>query len=293
MLAANGTLQSIAGGARGGDAGDGGPASDSLIASPRDLAIDAKGILYFSDQDNDRVRQLVPGLVAISQVVNAASYAGGAVAPGETVTIYGAQLAPDGVASQVPASAVALSTMAANTRVLFDGIPAPLTYVSGTQINAVVPYEVAGQTATNVVVETQGRRSDPFSVPVVPAAPGVFTNDLGSALNQNGSENTPSNPAHIGDTIIIFATGEGQTNPPGVTGKLAVGAALPSPVLPVTVQIGNQTAMLAYAGALPQGAGVLQINAIIPDGIATGDRVPLTLTIGGTQAQGGIAISVR
>ncbi len=222
-------------------------------------------------------------------MVNAASFVGGGVAPGETISIYGTDLAPNGVASAVPASAVALSTNAANTQVLFDGIPAPLTYLSGGQINAVVPYEVAGNSSTSIVVQTLGRRSDPFIVPVVPAAPGIF----GIVLNQDGSQNTPSNPAHVGDAIVFFATGEGQTNPPGVTSKLATGSILPTPVLPVTVQIGGQTATLAYAGALPQGAGVMQINAVVPVGIAAGASVPLTLSIGGAQAQTGITISVR
>jgi uncharacterized protein (TIGR03437 family) len=288
-IAANGTLQTVAGGSIASDAGDGGPAVGALINSPRDLAIDSKGIVYFSDQGNDRVRQLVPGLVTISAAVNAASFVGGGVAPGETISIYGTDLAPNGVASAVPASAVSLSTNAANTQVLFDGIPAPLTYLSGGQINAVVPYEVSGNSSANIVVQTQGRRSDPFSVPVVPAAPGIF----GIVLNQDGSQNSPANPAHVGDTIVFFATGEGQTNPPGVTGKLAAGPNLPTPVLPVIVQIGGQTSMLAYAGALPQGAGVMQINAVIPAGVAAGASVPLTLSIGGVQAQSGITIGVR
>ena len=291
ILAAGGILRSIAGGAGAGDSGDGGPGIGALISYPRDVAVDAKGIVYFSDQDNNRVRKLVPGLVAISAVVNAASNAPGAIAPGETISIYGNLLAPDGVATFVPASAVALAITAAGTQVFFDDVPAPLTYLSGGQINAVVPYEVAGRGSTNIVVQMQGRRSDPFAAAVVDAAPGIFTSSLGAILNQDGSRNTPANPAHAGDIVVLFATGEGQTNPPGVTGKLAVGV-LPTPVLPVTVQIGGQTAKLKYSGALPQGAGVLQVNAVVPDGLS-GDGIPVTLAAGSAQAQSGITISIR
>jgi uncharacterized protein (TIGR03437 family) len=292
-LLVKGTLRSVAGGSGAGDAGDGGPALGALIAYPRDIAVDSRGIVYFSDQANNRVRELLPELVTINAIVNAASGAAGGVAPGETVAIFGAQMAPEGVASFVPASAVALSTTAANTQVLFDGIPAPLTYLSPGQINVVVPYEVAGAGSTNIIVQTQGRRSAPFTVAVVDAAPGIFANSLGSALNQDGSHNTPSNPAQIGDIITLFATGEGQTNPPGVTGKLATETALPTPLLRVTVQIGGQTATLMYAGELPRGAGVMQINAVVPDGIALGDQVPVTLTVGSAQAQSGITMSVH
>src|ERR1051326_3277918 len=291
-LLVNGTLRSVAGGTGAGDTGDGGPALGALISYPRDLAVDSKGIVYFSDQANNRVRQLVPELVSITAIVNAASNAAGGIAPGETVSIFGAQMAPDGVSSFVPASAVALATMAANTQVLFNGVPAPLTYLSPGQINAVVPYEIAGAGTASVVVQTQGRRSDPFNIAVVDAAPGIFSNALGAALNQDGSHNTPSNPAQIGDIITLFATGEGQTDPPGVTGKLANGP-FPVPVLPVTVQIGGQIATLMYAGELPKGAGVMQINAVVPDGITVGDRVPVTLSVGSAPAQGGITISVH
>lgn len=292
-LLVNGTLRGVAGGNGAGDTGDGGPALGALIAYPRDIAVDSRGIVYFSDQANNRVRELLPELVTINAIGNAASGAAGGVAPGETVAIYGGQMAPDGVASFVPASAVALATMAANTQVLFDGVPAPLTYLSPGQINAVVPYEVAGSGSTNVVVQTQGRRSAPFTVAVVNAAPGIFANSLGAALNQDGSHNTPSNPAQIGDIITLFATGEGQTDPAGLTGKLATGSPLPTPLLPVTVQIGGQTATLMYAGELPQGAGVMQINAVVPDGITPGDSVPVTLTVGSAQAQSGITLSVH
>lgn len=292
-LLANGILRSVAGANGAGDSGDGGPALSALISYPRDLAVDSRGIVYFSDQENNRVRQLVPALVSIIGIVNAASGASGGVAPGETVSIFGGQLAPEGVSSFVPATAAALSTMAAGTQVLFNGIPAPLTYLSPTQINAVVPYEVAGKGSVKVVVTTQGRRSDPFTVTLVDAAPGIFANFLGAALNQDGSHNTAANPARIGDIVTFFATGEGQTDPAGVTGKLATSAPLPAPVLPVTVTIGGQTAKLMYAGELPNGAGVMQINAVVPDGITPGPSVPLTLSVGSAPAQSGITVSVR
>ena len=63
------------------------------------------------------------------------------------------------------------------------------------------------------------------------------------------------------------------------------------PVLTPTVMFSNVPATLNYAGAAPGVvAGVLQINAIVPDGSPTGSAVPLTLTIGGAAAQVNIAI---
>jgi uncharacterized protein (TIGR03437 family) len=37
--------------------------------------------------------------------------------------------------------------------VLFDGVPAPITYARADQVNAVVPYGVAGQSTTKLQVE--------------------------------------------------------------------------------------------------------------------------------------------
>jgi uncharacterized protein (TIGR03437 family) len=61
----------------------------------------------------------------------------------------------------------------------------------------------------------------------------------------------------------------------------------------VTVQVGGKTAQLYYSGEMPDGAGVLQVNFVVPDGVAAGDRVPVVLTVGSQQAQSGITMSVR
>ena len=76
------------------------------------------------------------------------------------------------------------------TRVLFDGEPAPLIYVSGNLISAVVPYSVARKTRTVIQVEYQGRAGNPVTVPVVAAAPALIAADAsgtGFALTPRGT----------------------------------------------------------------------------------------------------------
>jgi len=91
----------------------------------------------------------------------------------------------------------------------------------------------------------------------------------------------------------MFATGEGQTSPPGVDGKLASGT-LPQPVLPVVVTIGGQVAQVQYAGGAPgEVAGIMQLNVEIPTGIQTGDAVPVVLEVGGVPSQTGVTLAVR
>jgi uncharacterized protein (TIGR03437 family) len=137
-----------------------------------------------------------------------------------------------------------------------------------------------------------------LTVPVAASAPGVFTADSSgqgqaAALNQDTTPNSATTPAKIGDVITLFATGEGQTSPPGVDGKPATGT-LPQPVLPVTVTIGGQTAHVAYAGGAPnEVAGVMQLNVQVPSGIQTGDAVPVILWVGYAASQSGVTVAIR
>ena len=103
---------------------------------------------------------LLPGVPGIASVVNAASYASGAVAPGELVTIFGTGIGP--ALPQFPPASSPPSTVGTtlgNVQVTFDGTPAPLLYGSSGQINAVVPFEVAGQTSVQMTVHRTERPS--------------------------------------------------------------------------------------------------------------------------------------
>jgi uncharacterized protein (TIGR03437 family) len=80
--------------------------------------------------------------------------------------------------------------------------------------------------------------------------------------------------------VLIFASGEGQTSPPGVDGKLAV-VPLPTPLLAVEVTIGGQRAIVDYVGGAPGlVAGVVQINVRIPENVTPGNAVPIVVRFG-------------
>src|ERR1022692_4016236 len=144
--------------------------------------------------------------------------------------------------------------------VSFDGVTAPLVNASAFLVTAIVPYEVAGQTSTQMQVSFNGQTSAMTAIPVVQSFPGLFTADSsgsGQALASNGdfSANSDSDPASPGDTIALFGTGEGQTNPPGVDGQYNNGM-LPQPVQPVFVTIGGQSArVVSYGAQLSQVSG--------------------------------------
>jgi len=234
----------------------------------------------------------------VAAVGNAASYSAAAISPGEVVTLFGSNLGPS-----VPQSLQfnifgRLAKNVSDTRVLFDGVAAPVVYAALDQVSAIVPFGVSAATS-QVQVEFQGQTSAPVSMTVQPATPGLFTADASGtgqalAVNMDGTSNGSAHPASVGGWIILYATGFGQTSPPGQDGSITDANSLPQPVLPVTAQIGGQSAPVLYAGGAPGiVAGVLQINVSIPAGAPAGPAVPVTLQVGSQATQSGVTVAIE
>jgi uncharacterized protein (TIGR03437 family) len=210
-------------------------------------------------------------------VLNGASLLPGGVAPGEIVTLLGAALS--------------------RASVLFDGIPAPILYAGPNEIDLVAPYAIR-KPFTQVRVIRGDQPIAQVQVPVVDASPAIFTVDStgagpGVILSQDYTLNAPSTPAAKGSTIIIFATGAGQTNPPGIDGRITSDT-LPKPLLPVTIRIGSQQAQVLYAGAVPGlVAGMLQVSCIVPPDAPSGWAIPVVLTIGTATSQPGVTLAIQ
>ncbi len=235
---------------------------------------------------------------AISALTNAASYASGGVAPGEIISVFGTGLGPlAGVPLSLTSTGL-VSTTLGGVEVLFDGIPSPLIFVRADQVSAIVPYFIGdGRANTRVAVRYNGQTSAVFTLPVAGSAPALFTADAsgrgqGAILNEDGSVNSLSNPAAKGSVVVLYGTGEGATNPPGVDGKLATDV-LPKPTLPVTVSVDGKDAQVLYAGAAPgEVAGVIQVNVVLPQGVISG-AVPIVLRVGAASSQAGVILSVQ
>jgi uncharacterized protein (TIGR03437 family) len=259
----------------------------------------------------------------IGAVVNAASYETGTitspdiatVSPGELVTIFGTNLGPTTPSPMWITGAGFVDTVSASgVSVTVDSRPAPLIYVSLNQISIQIPYEAVIGTSNVVAVTNGSNAAVTATVTVAAAAPGIFTaNGSGSggaaALNYNATTmlytlNSSSNLAKIGDTVILYLTGEGIYDsapllggssdtgfviPPGLTGTPQVN---PLP----TVMIGgvDASAGVAYAGPIVGSIiGVLQINVKIPVGSTTGPAVPVTVTFGANQTQANITLAIH
>jgi uncharacterized protein (TIGR03437 family) len=237
-------------------------------------------------------------MITLAGTVNSGSFIGGSVAPGELLTFFGAKLGPSAPQGLQVENGKVTTSLAA-VRVLFDGVPAPIILAYSNQVNAIVPYSVAGKQTTMVQLEYLGVRSPPINMPVALAAPSIFTADGSgrgqiSALNQDFSYNGGASPASGGSVIVFFMTGAGQTSPSGIDGLVPSDPNnLATAAQTISVTIGGQNATVAYAGnTIGIVSGAMQLNVLVPNGLSPGDE-PIVVKVGTAQSQPGATVSVR
>ena len=238
--------------------------------------------------------------VVVAGVANSASYTSGPIAPGELVTIAGSMLGPSqGVAGAVDPSTGKMVTQLGGASVTFNGVAAPLLYVSATQVNAIVPYEVAGCTQAMLQVQFQGASSPGTPLPCAIAAPGLFTlsatgSGQAAAANQDGALNGPSSPAAAGSYMTMYFTGGGKTNPPGVTGSITGTSVLKWLTQTATVTVGGVAATIAFDGAAPTFIdGFLQLNIQLSPNTPSGNAQPVVVTVGNVSSQAAVTLAVQ
>ena len=245
-----------------------------------------------------------PTAIFSNGVVSAASYASDAICPGELVTIFGTNIGPPNAAPMNVTNGYVDTTLNGITATV-DGQSAPVVYASLNQVTIQVPFEVTTGAGKNVVVDN-GTQATAL-VTINSTAPGLFTADgsgtgQAAALNYNAATgaytlNSSTTPAKIGDTVILYLTGEGDYNFSLLTGAVNTntGFIIPATLSPLSqmnpmplVTIGgvDASAGVAYAGPLPGSLlGLLQINVTVPTGSATGSAVPISVNIGGVSTQ--------
>jgi uncharacterized protein (TIGR03437 family) len=224
----------------------------------------------------------------IAAPVNGASLVAGPIAPGEVIALF-TSLGPDGGVVASPSTDGLLPTQLGGVQVFFDGVAAPIFYAQKQQVNVQAPFELRNPT-TQVHIEYNGAATWTSTVAVQPAAPAIFRVG-GSAqalvLNQDGTWNSPSNPAPAGSVVALWGTGGGATIPAGITGGFTRLDSLAPLALPVTVMIGSTAieATLSYHGAAPTlSTGVFQINFQIPAGAPARPSVSLSIAIGSVKS---------
>jgi len=238
-------------------------------------------------------------------VLNAGSYAvGQPVAPGSLVAIYGSSLST----ATVSGDTVPLSALINGSSVTFNGIAAPLLFVSAGQINAQMPWEALSPNAmtgsVNVVVTNGSSTSAPIPVPLVPIAPGIYSipSGAGYAVAVNNSDSSLAapvgaipgvftHPASVGDAIILYANGLGPVDNSIVDGAASADLTRNTLTKP-TLLLGGVTANVFFSGLTPQFPGVNQINFFVPQ-VSAGNSIPLQLQTGGIMTTDQVVMAVQ
>jgi uncharacterized protein (TIGR03437 family) len=235
----------------------------------------------------------------VTAVTDAASY-NPPIAPGQMVVVWGTDLGPAQLDHRIVVAPNGIvGSVMDGVRILFDGVAAPLVYVSEHQCSAVVPYLAALKPVVNVQVERQGIRSDPFPVAVLATAPALFTvnsRGTGQGAIQNADGRTLNSidaPAARGSTVVLWGTGEGVSATPGVDGRLAIDI-LPAPQARCAAEIGGFRAVVEYCGAAPYNMpGLFQVNARMDPAVAPGNAVTVRVIVGEAGSQDGVTMVVR
>jgi uncharacterized protein (TIGR03437 family) len=220
-------------------------------------------------------------------MVNAASYVP-TVAAGSIASVLGSNLSP----VQAFASTIPLPTTLALTSFQIGGRAAPLFFVSPSQVNLQIPWELAGQSQASVLATVGAVLSNQQAVSLAPFAPGIFTlSGAGSSQGTVVIGGTPlfaappsvpgSRPVHPGEFILIYCTGLGAVSNQPATGMVAQASPVSVTIATPTVTIGGIVAHVSFSGLAPGAVGLYQVNVQVPVGAPAGDAVPVILSIGG------------
>jgi minor extracellular serine protease Vpr len=225
------------------------------------------------------------------------------VAPGSYIAIYGTGLSnytdanstvininstpTTEVTDPVVANGAVLPLQIDYVTVSFDvqsagiSVPGHLTYVSPTQVNVQVPWELQGYTSVQMKVTLDSDLfGNVYTLKLANTVPAFFSVS-GTAIGTDLSANliTTSNPAKRGNVIVMYANGLGPVTNQPASGNPA-GVPLSATTTVPVVMIGGQQATVGYSGLVPGLPGLYQLNVTVPSGISTGAQT-ITVAIGG------------
>lgn len=245
--------------------------------------------------------------IASGGVLNDATF-GSTISPGSYVAIFGTGLFDTGNLSNYALfnnltyesanstnspSDGSLPLQIDYTSVSFDvpsagiSIPGYISFVSPTQVNVWVPWELQGQSSVQMKVNVdEGYWGNVVTIPLSNTSPGFF---LGGstpvAQDSNSNLITSSNPAVRGQTLTIYCNGLGPVNNQPASGKPAPSNPLATTTTTPVVTIGGQAAQVTFSGLTPGFVGLYQVNVVVPASIGTGNQ-PITIAIGGQTSPG-------
>ncbi len=250
----------------------------SLVAFIIGPASGGGGAIYVVKTGGGDPRPLyAPPALNLGGVIGIAAYE--EPSAGSFVSVYGRNFGAD---SMVVADGLPLPTTLGGVSLLVNGEPVPLWAVTPWQLIAQLPQTVPEGPTSFQIRGADGATTPGVTAEVKSVAPAVFIYEApapdpgfvywqAAAFHAGTAEAAdPAHPARTGETLEIYGSGLGRTDP-------AVAAGAPAPASPparalVTPQvlIGDRPAIVTFAGLAAGMAGVYQVNAIVPDGLAPG-----------------------
>jgi len=227
------------------------------------------------------------GLVSAANPSN-----GSAIAPGGMASLYGTNLA----SAKLPAGGAPLPLLLGGTSMTVGNLPAPLFYVSPLQINFQVPWISISKPTQFPLLITQGESLTLLTFMLTPYAPALFTaNGQGSGQASAIISNTSSlaapagmypgsRPAKPGEFVLLYCTGLGAVTHQPAAGDMSPGSPPAATVTAPTLKLGGASVPVSFSGLAPNFVGLYQVNFQIPAKAASGNAVPLVLSIGGVSS---------
>lgn len=272
------------------------------------LAASPAGSIYLAGNNSmstatflAEINLVASSTLQVSFVVDSAGFSLGPFAPLEIISIFGKGLGPSPGVKAVLENGL-LPTTLNDTQVFVDGKSIPLLFASDELVNAILPRDVAPSAIGShaIWVRTGNQITVLYRTFVLNASPSFFTIDGSgfgqiAALNEDGSINSPQNPAARGSIIALFATGGGATDPAFADGQIVPQAA------PLTSSgyavIGLKLVEVTYKGAAPGAVnGVAQLNVRIPPSVTTGPAIPVRwalISLGPVYSQSGVTVAIK
>lgn len=256
------------------------------------LAALASGVTSWSA---DTLKSVVPSYSAAG-IVNSATNTPDALSPNAIATVYGSDLSYDtGWLTSENTHAGMLPSTLAGVRVLVGGIAASLYYVSPKQINFLIPSNLRALNV-KVLISREGITGPGVTIALHDAGPGFYELAPGviAATHANGSVITRDRPAHAGETVVLYGTGFGRTNPDVVNGLISMTAAQIQNLSELQVSVDDKAidrSRIYYAGVTPGTPGLYQLNLKLPDQVAPNPEV--RISIGGSSSPPAVHLDVR
>jgi uncharacterized protein (TIGR03437 family) len=230
-----------------------------------------------------------PAIASQTGVVNGASFQEG-VSAGSWAAVQGTNLSYTTRSWNAGdlVNRTGLPTSLDGVFVTVDGKPAYVGYVSPTQVNFVVPAD-SNIGAVDVRVTTTGVASNTVSAQLQTFSPAFFlwNGKYAAATHLNFAAATSVQP---GETIVLWGTGFGPTNPPEAVGQLTSGA--PAVTTLPAVTIGGVQAQVLSAVMSPGFAGLYQLAVQVPGSLSDGDQA-IVAQVDGVQSPANVWLTVQ